>query len=121
MSFYSKFKSMGGAFAVASVALTGLVSPAIAQDHSAFLEYGETTTVEAYLMEDEAVYATCDADCSDIDMTLYTELGVEVASDFELDDYPVVTAPFEGTFLIEVSMADCDSICEVSVSSELGF
>jgi len=123
MSFFSHFKSISSAVAVASVALTSVVSPAIAQDHSDFLQEGESTVVEAYLMKDEAVYATCDSDCSDIDIALYSELGVEVASDYEMDNYPVVTAPFEGVFVIEVSMPTCNHSmgCEVSVSSEQGF
>lgn len=124
MSFTSKFRSAVGAAAVASVALVGLGSPAIAQeapDRSFYLEEGESKTEEAYLYAGEDVYATCDSDCSDIDITLYTELGVEVDSDVELDAFPIVTAPFDGNFIIEVSMPDCDNICEVSLSSDEGF
>lgn len=123
MSFFSGFKSAASAVAVASFALVGLVSPAIAQDRTVFLKEGESTRMEAILIAGESVYATCDTDCSDIDMALYTELGVEVDSDFELDDYPNVTAPFSGVFYIEVSMASCSHYlgCEVSVSSDEGF
>lgn len=123
MSFFSSFKSVAGAVAVTSVALVGLVSPAIAQDRTALLEEGETTKMEAFLLQGESVYATCDSDCSDIDMTLYTEMGVEVDDDFEMDDYPNVTAPYAGTFLVEVSMASCNHPlgCEVFVESDEGF
>lgn len=123
MSFLFSLKAVASAGAVASIAVIGMVGAAIAQDRTSLLYEGQSTTMEAYLLANESVYATCDSKCSDIDMMLYTTQGAEVSSDFELDDNPVVTAPFEGVFLVKVSMPVCSHAlgCEVFVSSEHGF
>lgn len=109
--------------ACASVALFGVVNPVLAQDRTVWLEEDESTMVTGYFMEGEVISAECDMDCTDIDMYLYTELGVLVDSDVEYDDYPVLIAPYEGEFSIEVTMPSCShpAGCSAYISSEFGF
>jgi hypothetical protein len=48
--------------------------------------------------------------------------GDLVASDTLLDAYPIVTAPYEGYFFIEVFMVDCEAgACETWTDSDVGF
>jgi len=109
--------------ACASVALAGVVSPALAQDRTIWLNDNGKTTVTGYFLEGEDIYASCDADCTDLDLFLYTEVGVLVDSDEALDSFPIITAPYEGTFSVEVTMPSCthSAGCSVSLSSDYGF
>ena len=106
-----------------SLAVLGIVSPAIAGDHTIWLQEGEESTVTGYFLEGESIYAECDKDCEDLDLYLYTELGVLVDSDEALDAFPIVVAPYEGTFSIETVMPSCKHTagCSVSISSDYGF
>ena len=116
-------RTMATSVACASFALLGLVTPALAQDHSVFLQEDESEKFTAFFLEGETISAICDEDCSDVDLYLYTELGVLVDSDTEVDAYPVLMAPFDGTFSVEVSMPDCSYAagCSADISSEYGF
>jgi hypothetical protein len=116
-------RAMVSSIACASVALFGIVNPALAQDRTVWLEEDESATVTGYFMEGEVISAKCDVDCTDIDMYLYTELGVLVDSDVEYDDFPVVVAPYEGDFSIELTMPSCShpAGCSADISSEYGF
>lgn len=116
-------RQMATSVACASFALFGMMTPAIAQDHSVFLAEGESETFEAYFLEGEVISAVCDEDCSDVDLYLYTELEVLVDSDVELDAYPVLIAPFDGVFTVEVTMPSCsyNAGCSVDIASEYGF
>lgn len=109
--------------ACASFAIMGVVSPALAQDRTVWLNENEEATVSGYFAQGETITAMCDDDCTDIDLYLYTELGVLVDSDIEDDSIPVVTAPYDGTFSIEVTMPSCSHPggCEAYISSEQGF
>lgn len=109
--------------ACASFALLGLVTPALAQDRTFWLHEGESETVSGYFLEGETITAECDSDCSDIDLYLYTEIGALADSDDELDDYPVLIAPYDGTFSVEITMPSCSHSqgCSASISSEHGF
>lgn len=108
---------------VSVVAVGALGGSAIAQDRTSWLNDGESSQTTGYLLEGESVYATCDADCTDLDLFLYDEYGTMVDSDSELDSFPVVTAPYEGSFIVEASMPSCTSVagCAVTVSSDYGF
>jgi hypothetical protein len=74
-------------------------------------------------LADEAVYASCDDDCTDLDLLLYDAgSGELVASDTLVDAVPVVVAPYEGNFVIEVVMASCSAEpCEAWTTSDAGF
>ena len=56
------------------------------------------------------IVGMCDADCEDLDLLLGRD-GVEVASDFETDDTPVLAFALEegGTVTLRVDMATCTS------------
>ncbi|MEM8501987.1 MAG: hypothetical protein AAF716_02415 [Cyanobacteria bacterium P01_D01_bin.1] len=118
-----RLRTIVSSLACASVALFGLVNPALSQDRTVLLEEDEATTVTGYFMKGEVISAECDSDCTDVDMYLYTELGVLVDSDVEYDDFPIVIAPYEGTFSIEITMPSCSHPvgCNAYVSSEFGF
>lgn len=136
MSFLSKFlllkcsasvsvstRRLLGTVACVSVAWAGVVSPAMAQDRTAWLRDNESTKMTGYLLQGEDVYALCDEDCSDLDLILYNEMGVMVDTDEQMDSFPIVTAPYEGTFIVEVAMPSCihSAGCAVSLSSDYGF
>lgn len=57
------------------------------------------------------IMGACDADCSDLDLTLYDGNGNVVDSDLLDDDVPVVTVTVSrsGTFSVRVSMAACSA------------
>jgi len=116
-------RGLFGTVACVSVAWAGAMSPAIAQDRTAWLRDNESTTMTGYLLQGEDVYALCDEDCSDLDLILFNEMGVMVDTDEQLDSFPIVTAPYEGTFIVEISMPSCvhSAGCAVSLSSDYGF
>ena len=61
-------------------------------------------------METQLIGA-CDTDCSDFDLTLYDSSGRQVASDRELDDFPIVSISprKDGVYTIMVQMIDCET------------
>lgn len=113
------------AFSSASAALlaTGLLRPALAQEHSSWIEDNEKKTITGYLLQGESVSGLCDEDCSNLDLFLYNEMGVMVDSDDGINANPIVTAPYEGTFVVEVSVPSCEhwAGCAVSIRSDNGF
>ena len=56
-----------------------------------------------------AATATCDEDCSDIDLELLDPYGNVVSRDFRRDDVPVVmvTPRIDGAYRVRVIMAGC--------------
>lgn len=123
MSFNSKIRRFSSTAALAAVALAGVVSPAIAQDRTAWLQTGSSTNMEGFFVAGEAISGTCDSDCYDMDLYLYDSRGNLVDSDTLVDNYPVVVAPYDGDFTVHVTMPNCShpSGCSVAVSSEYGF
>ncbi|MDA0672984.1 MAG: hypothetical protein O3C67_04660 [Cyanobacteria bacterium] len=111
------------ALTLGAIAVVGSAGMAQAQSRSDWLSSGESVTYEGYLFADENVYSACDDNCLDLDIYLYDAVsGDLVASDTLLDAYPIVTAPYEGSFLIEVFMVDCRaSTCETWTDSDYGF
>lgn len=110
------------ALAVATAALAA--TPAQAQDRSLWLYSGESTSVEGYLGYGETVYGSCDEDCMDMDLYLYDAFtGELVYEDSAIDSTPFVVAPWEGDFVIEVTMPNCahPEGCAAWVSSDHGF
>ena len=108
---------------MAGFSIMTAVSPARAQDRSLWLYNGQSTTVEGYFLAGEYIYGACDDDCLDLDLFLYDANGVLMYEDTEMDAVPMVAAPFEGSFSVEVSMPNCSHPegCEVWVSSDHGF
>ena len=58
---------------------------------------------------DYAVIAACDDHCGDVDLRLYSANAIEVDSDVERDDYPVVevSPPRTTVYQVRVIMAHC--------------
>ena len=108
---------------VATGALGAAVSPVMAQEHSSWIEDNESKRITGYLLQGESVSGLCDEDCSDLNLFLYNENGILVDSDVDADANPIVTAPYEGTFVVEVSVPSCEhwAGCAVSVRSDQGF
>ncbi|MBE9112767.1 hypothetical protein IQ273_25595 [Nodosilinea sp. LEGE 07298] len=114
---------MTAAVTLGAIAMATTAAIAQAQSRVDWLHHGETITYDGYLLADEAVFASCDDDCADLDMFLYdAATGELVASDTLVDAVPVVVAPYEGDFLIEVVMASCSlEPCEAWTDSDAGF
>lgn len=122
-NLHAKLRTAVTSMACASVALLSIMGPAFAESRTVWLNDNEETTVTGYFMQGESIYAECDEDCMDLDMYLYTELGVLVDSDEEYDAFPILTAPYEGTFSVKVTMPSCthSAGCSASISSDFGF
>ncbi|MDB9525570.1 hypothetical protein PN498_06190 [Oscillatoria sp. CS-180] len=88
-----------------------------------FLSSGETAIYEGFFLADENIFASCDADCDDLDIYLYDAYTNElIESDTLVDSNPIVTAPYEGDFVVEVVMVTCyTEICEAWTDSDHGF
>ena len=123
LNLRSNLRALATSMACASVALIGIVSPAVAQSRTVWLDDNGQTTVTGYFLQGEDIYAECDEDCMDLDLYLYTELGVLVDSDEEIDAFPIITAPYDGTFSVKVTMPSCthSAGCSASISSDHGF
>lgn len=109
--------------ALGALAVAGGATLAQAQSRTDWLSNGQSVSYDGVLYAGEAVYATCDGDCTDIDILLYdANNGRLVGSDILPDAQPVVVAPYEGRFVIEVVMASCRiEPCAVWTESEYGF
>jgi hypothetical protein len=121
MTFTLRATLTGTCFAIAAA---GFASAAIAQDRSLWLYNGDTTMVDGYFLAGEGVYGACDEDCFDLDLFLYDAVtGDLVAQDVETDAVPYVVAPWDGDFVLEVTMPDCSHAdgCAAWVSSDHGF
>lgn len=57
------------------------------------------------------VVGVCDQDCSDLDLEARNSAGVELDSDYEVDDAPVLsfTAGRTGEVALDVLMSDCSA------------
>ena len=111
------------ALAFSAIALTGGAALVQAQSRTDWLSTGQSVSYDGFLYAGETVYATCDSDCSDLDILLYDANSGELVDSYTLmDAQPVVNAPYEGSFVIEVVMASCSiEPCAVWTDSEYGF
>lgn len=57
------------------------------------------------------LYATCDNDCSDLDLALLDRSDNTIGTDYEMDDAPVIefTAPYSGKYRVRIDMEDCST------------
>lgn len=106
-----------------SAAIAIVATAAHAEPYTAFLASGESATYEGYFWVDEDIYADCDEACKDLDIYLYDAASGElIASDTLTDAHPVVTAPYEGEFLVETVMVVCAvDVCQAWTDSDEGF
>jgi hypothetical protein len=58
-----------------------------------------------------ALFAVCDVDCSDIDLSLFDGMGDLIVEDTEIDDAPVIefTVTGSGDFTLDVTMFECST------------
>lgn len=114
---------MAAGLTIGAIAVVSSAAIAQAQSRSDWLSSGETISYSGTLLADENVYASCDADCTDLDLYLYDAVtGELVASDTLVDANPVVMAPYSGDFIIDVVMASCNAgACEAWTDSDAGF
>ena len=101
----------------------GVAAVAHAQAHSAWLYEGETVSFVADFLAGERIHGVCDGDCYDLDLLLYDSAGNLVAQDVSLGAAPVITVPFEGSFIVQASMPNCThrAGCAAYFSSDHGF
>lgn len=97
-----------------SLVLTSLNVSVNAQDDDLtestihWLNIGESFRIGTYLFENEPISSACSQDCYDIDLTLYdANTKKSVAQDHDNTSTPMVNAPYEGDFIVEVEMANC--------------
>ena len=89
---------------------------------SGSLDQGESGGHSVYLRRGvEYVFsATCDIDCSDVDLQLFSPSGALVAEDVRSDDVPQIafTPSVSGTYRISVRMYECSlQQCGYSLSA----
>ena len=108
-------------FSSLAIAATGLAVRADVR--SADLSSGESEVYKGYFLANEDIYASCDANCEDLDIYLYDAYTEElIESDTLADANPVVTAPYDGEFLVETVMVVCTvDTCEAWTDSDAGF
>lgn len=87
-----------------------------------WLDRGDETTWSVWLTAGTsyAVAATCDRDCSDVDLRLISPGGVEIDSDLGSDDQPIVfaTPSRSGYYRVRVLMHSCSvQPCEYVVGT----
>lgn len=117
---FRSYLTMAG---LVSIFLGGIANLASAEVRTTFLASGESETYEGYFLADEDIYANCDDNCTDLDIFLYDAYtGELIESDTLLDANPVVTAPYDGDFLVETLMVTCNTdVCEAWTDSDEGF
>ena len=71
----------------------------------------EIVTLDLEIGTEYRIMGACDADCSDMDLTLYAPNGAVVSSDVQMDDFPIVSVEpgRTGTYRLKVVMATCSS------------
>jgi hypothetical protein len=108
---------------LAATVVLGTTSVANAQSRELWLYDGGSDVVEGYFYANERIYGWCDQDCYDMDLFLYDSNGNLIMEDVALDANPIVYAPYEGVFYIEVTMPNCShpSGCAVWLDSDAGF
>ena len=80
----------------------------LTEDNTRWMNTGESFRTEVYLFQDEPIAGTCSNDCYDVDLTLY-EISAKriVAKDHGNTTTPMVNAPYEGSFVLQVGMENC--------------
>ena len=120
---FKHFRTVAFSALIAGSALLGLqAEEAKAQSRELWMYDNQTATVSGYFLAGESIYGACDIDCSDMDLFLYD--GSSLISEDSLgDDFPIVTAPYEGYFTLQVSMYSCHHVqgCAVAIDSDHGF
>ena len=76
--------------------------------YSMWLKQGESFDLEQYLSANESITAGCNEDCFDVDLILYDATRKEVIhQDTEDNINPKITAPYDGDFVVNLSLLNC--------------
>lgn len=76
--------------------------------YSMWLKQGESFDLEQYLSANESITAGCNEDCFDVDLILYDAAKKEVVyQDIEANTNPKITAPYDGNFVVNLSLPNC--------------
>jgi hypothetical protein len=88
-----------GGYGDTGIRFSGALYDGDAAEHVVFLSAGF----------DYLIHATCDGDCTDVDLRLFSPRGYEVVRDLDSDDIPRITyRPSQsGRFTLQVPMAAC--------------
>lgn len=89
--------------------------------YSMWLTEGEAFKLEQYLFANESMRAGCYEHCYDVDLILYDATTQEVVhKDTNANTKPKITAPYEGDFIVELSLPNCAVArgCKVWLDSE---
>jgi hypothetical protein len=91
--------------------------------HDLWLMDDDTYVLTGQFYGNESIFGVCDIDCNDLDINLYDTNGSLVSSDTLIDNVPIVVAPYEGIFNVEVIMTSCThpSGCAAQIDSDYGF
>jgi hypothetical protein len=91
--------------------------------HDVWLYQGGKQILTGQFYRNERIFGTCDVDCRDLDLKLYSTDGRLVAEDVLTDDFPVIVAPYDGIFTVEVVMHNCSHSagCAAQIDSDYGF
>lgn len=77
-------------------------------EYAMWLKQGETFHLERYLSAGETMIAGCSEDCFDVDLILYDATTKSaIHKDIKDNTSPKVTAPEDGDYWVELSMANC--------------
>ncbi|MEO0540795.1 MAG: hypothetical protein AAFZ80_08000 [Cyanobacteria bacterium P01_A01_bin.105] len=112
LSRLRRFKPWGIGFLVSLlVVATHSVSFAadnLQEDSVRWLSNGEQLRTAQFLFADEPIFAACSQDCYDLQLTLHDSLTqAVVAQTREHASNPMLQAPYEGEFQVEVTMKNC--------------
>lgn len=87
---------------------TGTVYGSGVHEYSMWLKQGETFQLDQYLSVDESMTAGCNEDCFDVDLTLMdATTKTTVFKDVADNTSPKITAPYDGNFVIELTLPNC--------------
>ena len=119
----TRFSKIAVVATLSGIAIASTAILAKAQSRTAWLSSGDSETYEGYFVANEDIYASCDSNCADLDIYLYDAFtGELISSNTLVDATPVVTAPYDGDFLVETAMITCSAdVCEVWTDSDHGF
>lgn len=85
-----------------------MLSPVKAQGVDLHLAHGESELIQQHFTNGETITASCSKHCLDLDLYLYDIDGNLLSQDTDLDIAPTLSAPYDGDFLLEVFMPNCE-------------
>lgn len=121
MNFISKLIFLSALSLLIILSPAGMNYASEVHPYSMWLKQGETFNLEQYLSVDESMTAGCNEDCFDVDLVLYdAETKESVQEDTAANTNPKIIAPYDGDFVVELSLPNCSVArgCKVWLSLE---